>query len=83
MKKFISIIFPITTILAVIVVINSCRQQDENPINDDKYEIKKTAIESKKNADSLQQSDSGELVNEETEYIDPPPKNGGQWKTKY
>lgn len=81
MKKIISIV----SILAGIALIHSCREQDEEPIMNVQMEgVKLTSREKKVNEDSIKhpriyQNDLGESGIIET---DPPPKNGGQWRTK-
>ncbi|WP_124533437.1 MULTISPECIES: hypothetical protein [Bacteroidota] len=82
MKKIISIISTIITILAGIVFMHSCRQQDDDQALDQDFKIEKSGSKlSNRNADSLQQaSNTDEFGVGEFEYKDPPPKNGGQWK---
>lgn len=81
MKKIISIV----PILAGIALIHSCREQDDEPIMNVQIEtVKLTGQERKVNADSIKhpqvyQNGLGESGLIET---DPPPKNGGQWRTK-
>lgn len=72
------------TILAGIVFLNSCRQNDEDQNFD--YQLKgKDAVknESSKSSDSIQElSNLNEFDEKEIDYQDPPPKNGGQWRVK-
>lgn len=81
MKKIISII----SILAGITLIYSCREQDDEPIMNAQMEsVKLTGQERKVNEDSIKhprihKNGLGENGVIET---DPPPKNGGQWRTK-
>lgn len=84
MKKIISIISTIITILAGIVFINSCRQQDDDQTFDQGHQIREPLCKtSNKDSDTLQQSSHfNEFHESETDYKDPPPKNGGQWINK-
>lgn len=84
MKKIISIISSIITILAGIVFMHSCRQQDDDQALEQDFKFEKSISKlSNRIADSLNQvSNSGEFDAAEIDYKDPPPKNGGQWKIK-
>ncbi|QIH34471.1 hypothetical protein [Sphingobacterium sp. DR205] len=78
MKKIISII----PILAGIVFMNSCRQQEDEQYYDEQMNSTKImGKEIKKHADSVQQTSFQSEYDENGNIItDPPPKNGGQWK---
>lgn len=81
MKKIISTISTVITILAGIVFLNSCRQHDEDSLNLPLTQKIQVGNENSKNADTLLQP-SNQTEFDEIDYKDPPPKNGGQWKTK-
>ncbi|MGK6342535.1 hypothetical protein ACMGDK_09865 [Chryseobacterium sp. DT-3] len=82
MKKIISTITTIITILAGIVIMHSCRQQGDDQAFDQNLRVQESISKlSNKNADTLQQaSNYGEF--DDNGYKDPPPKNGGQWMIK-
>ena len=82
MKKFISIISTLTAILAVTIFMNSCRQHsDYDSVLPMKAKNEK-GIENRKAGDTLQQL-SNQIEFVEIEPKDPPPKNGGQWKSNH
>ncbi|MNK94136.1 hypothetical protein D3C87_1143290 [compost metagenome] len=81
MKKIISII----SILAGIVIMHSCTQEDEEPVMAVKNESLKTmAKEGKIGADSINQVQIYQSEVDEGGALegDPPPKNQGQWRVK-
>lgn len=83
MKKIISIISTTITILAGIVFLNSCRQENEDPMYENELRSTNSIMkESGKNSDSLQELSNLNEFDGEIDYNDPPPKNGGQWKIK-
>jgi len=80
MKKIISII----PVLAGIVFMHSCGQQDDEQYYNEPIKSSKIiGKESEKHPDSLHQT-SVQIGFDENGNIltDPPPKNGGQWKIK-
>jgi hypothetical protein len=84
MKKIISIISTIITILAGIVFMNSCRQQDDDQTFDQSNLLREpiSRMSNKYSDTLLQSSNFNEFDESGIDYKDPPPKNGGQWKIK-
>ncbi len=83
MKKIISIISSIITILAGTVFMNSCRQQDdERTLDPNPSRMKSVNNVNSKISDSMRQTSIPQKLDEEIVETDPPPKNGGQWKVR-
>lgn len=84
MNKIISTIFTMFTILAGIVSMNSCRQQEIEDLS----ELQMTHEHQMRNASSRTSDTLGKPTNShefgesDIDYKDPPPKNGGQWRIK-